>query len=126
MAAKCSAITREGRPCKGLVRPGNDYCPAHDPSRQEARRRAASKAGKSKPGTEITGLKDQLSDLYTGVLVGVVDPKIGAVCAQIAGARIRLIETERKLRELEELEARIEALEGLQEEQRQGGKRWGT
>ncbi len=124
MAAKCPAITREGRPCKGLVRPDNDYCPAHDPSRQEARRRAASKAGRAKPRTEIQGLRERLDTLYIGVLAGLIGPKVGAVCAQIAGARIRLIETERKLKELEELEARLEALEQMQGQK--GGGRWGA
>jgi hypothetical protein len=63
---------------------------------------------------EVAALKEQLSDLYTGVLVGVVPPNVGAVAAQVAGARIRLMETERKIKETAELEARIEALEGVE------------
>jgi hypothetical protein len=124
LAGKCAAITGKGQPCKGLVRPGNDYCPAHDPNRQEARRRAASKAGSSKPGTEVAELKEQLSDLYTGVLTGMVDSKIGAVAAQIAGARIRLLETERRIKETEELEERLERLERVQASRQGGMRRW--
>ncbi len=124
MAAKCPAITRENRPCRGLVRPGNDYCPAHDPSRQEARQRAASKAGRSKPRTEIQGLREQLDTLYSGVLAGLVSPKVGAVCAQIAGARIRLVETELRVTEQQEILERLGALE--QVHQQKGGRSWGA
>ena len=111
MTGKCPAITGKGQPCKGLVRPGNNYCPAHDPGRQEARQRAASKAGRSKPRTEIQGLREQLDTLYGGVLEGLVGPKVGAVCVQVTTARIRLLETERRIKETEKFEERLAALE---------------
>src|SRR5829696_282680 len=109
--AKCAAKTRNGRPCRGLVRPGGDYCPAHDPARQEARRRSASKAARSKPGGEIRALKNQLKTLADDVLARRVDPKAGAVVTQVANAYARLIELERRIKENEEFEARIVALE---------------
>jgi hypothetical protein len=65
--AKCHTIARSGQPCRGLVRAGNDYCPAHDPRRQEARSRASSKAGKSKPGRELADVKRRLSALADDV-----------------------------------------------------------
>ena len=109
--AKCRAFTANGRPCKGLVRPGSDFCPAHGPARADARRRAASKAARSKPGGEIRDLKDRLEGLADDVLAGQVQPKAGAVVTQIVGAYSRLLELERKVRENEEFEARIAALE---------------
>jgi len=55
--AECAAITRNGHPCKGLVRPGSDHCPAHDPARADARRRAASKAVRSSRAARAAPLK---------------------------------------------------------------------
>src|SRR5829696_2715502 len=109
--SECGAFTRDGRPCKGLVRQGSDYCPAHDPARQEARRLAASKAARTKPGGEIKALKARMRKLADDVLAGHIEPKAGAVVAQIVGAYTRLLELERKFKEHEEFEARIAALE---------------
>ena len=115
---KCAAKTRNGRPCRGLVRPGSDYCPAHDPARQEARRKAASKAARSKPGGETQVLKGQLKTLTDDVLDRRVDPKAAAVATQIANAYTRileyeksLLEFEKKYKEQEEFQARMAALE---------------
>ena len=45
----CPAIKANGERCKGIVGAGSHYCPAHDPAREGARRRAASKAAGNKP-----------------------------------------------------------------------------
>ena len=108
---KCAAKTRNGRPCRGLVRLGSDYCPAHDPARADDRRAAASKAARSKPGGESGALKEQLKKLAEDILAKRVDPKAGAVVTQIANAHTRLLEFEKKFKEQEEFEARIAALE---------------
>ena len=117
---KCAAFTGKGRPCKGLVRAGSDYCPAHDPTRADARRRSASKAARSKPGAEVRDLKERLGTLADDVLAERIEPKAAAVLTQIVGAHARLLEFERKVREQEDFEARLVALEeGVR-------KRWGT
>jgi hypothetical protein len=117
---RCAASTAKGRPCKGLVRAGSDHCPAHDPARADARRRSASKAARSKPGTEVGALKDRLGTLADNVLAGLVEPKAAAVVTQICGAYARLLEFERKVKEQEEFEARLVAVEeGVR-------RRWGT
>jgi len=109
LASKCAANTRGGRSCKGLVRPGNDYCPAHDPSRHEARRRAASKAGKSKPGCrELADIKERLCTLAEDVLRGNVDKGDAAVCSQLYNVLLRAIGMELKVKELEEMEKALE------------------
>lgn len=123
--AQCAGIKRDGSRCSLGVPPGVAHCYNHDPHRADERRRNAARAGRSRSNTEVMDLKDQLRNLYTNVLAGTVEPKVGAVAAQIAGARIRLLETERRIKETEELEARIEALEG-QTEEGQGGRRWGA
>ena len=117
---KCAAFTGKGRPCKGLVRAGSDYCPAHDPARADARRRSASKAARSKPGGEVRDLKDRLTNLADDVLAGRVETKDAAVLTQIVGAHVLLLDFERKFREQEEFEARLVALEeGVK-------RRWGA
>jgi len=63
----------------------------------------------------VSELKGQLSELYTGVLDGTTEPKVGAVAAQIANVRARLVDTELKVKEVEELEAKLEEMaEGLE------------
>src|SRR5512136_2016616 len=48
MQKPCAATTRSGRRCKGKARPGQDFCPFHDPNlTAEQRREIASKGGKS-------------------------------------------------------------------------------
>ena len=117
--AKCAAFTHKGRPCKGLVRAGSDYCPAHDSARADARRRSASKAARCKLGGEVRSLKDRLEGLADDVLAGRVETKVANVVTQIVGAYTRLLEVERKVKETEEFEARLEALEEEQEVQRE-------
>jgi methylphosphotriester-DNA--protein-cysteine methyltransferase len=51
-----------------------------------------------------------------------LEPGPAAVANQLINTRLRAIEQERKPRETEDLEARIEALERSQE----GGRRWGA
>src|SRR5215218_3287277 len=89
------------------------YCYAHDARHQEARSRAASKAARSKPRRELQALRKQASKLYDEVCSGGVEPKAGAVLTQITNTQARLLELERKNRETEELEERLEAVEGV-------------
>jgi len=126
LSGKCPAITRSGESCRGLVRLGNDYCPAHDPSRQEARRRAASKAGRSKPRTEVQEVKGRLEALAEGVLLGTIDKGDAAVVAQVWNTYLRAVTVELKVREVEELETRLTELEeALTTQEEDTSKRWG-
>ncbi len=127
MRGKCPAITRGGEPCRGLVRAGNDYCPAHDPARSEDRRRVASKAGKSKSGRELIDIKALCQDLADRVLRGELETGRAAVANQLINTQLRALEVERKIRETEELEERISRLElqsGPSGARRRGGVRW--
>ena len=129
MSPVCPGIKRNGGRCTVGVGPGETWCYNHDPARAEERRRAASRAGKSKPSREIVGIKTLLSDL-TDRVVGKegtehLSPNAGAVAAQLINTRLRAVELERKVKETEELEERLEALERAAEEERRGGRRWG-
>jgi len=73
----------------------------------------ASRAGSSKGSGEISDLKKQPKDLATDVLSGAVGRSDAAVVNQILNTRARLIELERKIREQEELQERLEALEDV-------------
>ena len=123
--SKCAAIAGSGKPCKGLVRAGNDFCPAHDPTRAEARSKAAAKAGRTKWGGELAEVKAQLRTLADDVVAGRIDKGRGSVAAQIIGVFARVVEVERKVKEADELEARLDALE-QDAEARRGGGRWGA
>jgi hypothetical protein len=119
--AVCAGTKRDGSKCTATVEPPQTYCWWHDPENAEARRRAASKAGKSRPSREHPGIKSQLQDLTRDVLAGDLETGRAAVANQLINTRLRAIEQERKNRETEDLEARIEALERAQEK---GGPRW--
>jgi hypothetical protein len=120
---KCAAIAGSGKPCKGLVRAGNDFCPAHDPARAEARSKAASKAGRTKYGGELSEVKAQLRELADDVVSGKLDKGKGSVAAQIIGVFARVVEVERKIKQQDELVARLEELEESLERQ-SGGRTW--
>jgi hypothetical protein len=121
---QCIGVKPNGELCRCVAARGSDFCSAHDPARKEARHRNASKAARSKPGREIKDLKVQLESLAKDVLKKSVEPKVGAVVCQILNTRARLIEVDRKLRETEELEARIEELSEAFERQK-GGQAYG-
>ncbi len=109
--ASCSAIKPNGERCKGIAKGGSEWCPAHDPARAKARSRSASKAAKSKPGTEIRGIKQEIRDVIEAVRIGALPKGTGAVVFQGYNVLIKAVEQERKVRELDELEERVEKLE---------------
>jgi hypothetical protein len=121
--AVCAGYKRDGSRCTATVEPPQTYCWWHDPQNAEARRRAASKAGKSRPNRELVGVKAQLQDLTRDVLAGDLETGRAAVANQLINTRLRAIEQERKNRETEDLEARIEALERASEAKK-GAGRW--
>ena len=113
---RCAGIKRDGGRCTVIVPPPQTHCYQHDPQRSEERKRNASRGGRSKGRRgvgEIPDLKNQLEDLAADVLDGKVATAVGAVVNQIINTRLRVIEQERKLRELEELASRLEALESV-------------
>jgi hypothetical protein len=109
--ARCPGVKRDGEPCERIVGASKRYCYAHDPARAEARRRSASKGGKSKPSRELRDLKARLKELAEGVLSGGVDRADAAVVGQLFGAVIRAVGMELKVREMQDLEKRLEELE---------------
>jgi hypothetical protein len=119
---RCAGIKRDGGRCATVVKPPHTHCYQHDPDRADERRRNASRAARSRPSREIVGVKAQLEELTLDVLAGELETGRAAVANQLINTRLRAIEQERKNRETEDLEARIEALERSGE----GARRWGT
>ncbi len=118
---RCSGSKPNGTPCERIV-PGS-FCYSHDPTRADERRRAASKAGRSKPNRNVADIKRRLSDLADEVLDGNVDKGVGAVVSQILNVYLRAISVELKVVEQTELIERLEELETALEHKKEGGRR---
>jgi hypothetical protein len=118
--ALCRATKASGDPCRAPATGPHGYCWAHDPANAEQRSRMASKAAKSKPSRELAGLKAQLQDLTKDVLAGDLETGRAAVTNQLINTRLRAIEVERRVKEAEELEERLEALEEVLKGRRAG------
>jgi hypothetical protein len=122
---RCAFIKADGQRCKGIAMGDAQWCYSHDPARAEERRRNASRGGKhggrGRNNHELTAIKAQLEDLTRDVLSGDLETGRAAVANQLTNTRLRAIEQERKNKETQDLEARIEALERAQE---RGGPRW--
>ena len=111
----CSVTTQYGRPCQNPAPPGKTVCWSHDPENAERRRRNARAGGVAahSPATlEIGELKDELKALARDVKEGKVAPAIATVLNQLLNTLLRAIEQDRKIKETEELEERLAALEG--------------
>ncbi len=125
MAVRCAGTKRDNSPCTATVEPPQRFCWWHDPANADKRRRAASKAGKSKPSRELADIKHRLSDLADGVLEGRTNRGVAAVASQILNVYLRAVSVELKAREQLELIERLEALEESLE-QRKGEHRYGA
>ncbi len=127
--ASCCGIKADGGRCRAQAIHASEWCFNHHPDYEQQRRRRASKGGKrggrGRPQVELADLKARLSALADDVLAGNVDRGNAAVVAQVLNVYLRAIEIERKVREGEEFEERLEALERAAED-RKGGSRWGT
>jgi hypothetical protein len=119
LMGRCAGKKGDGTPCERIVSASHEYCYAHDPSYAEDRKKAASKAArspaKSRSTTEIREIKGRLKDLYAAVLEGRAERAAAAVANQIANTQLRAIELERRVREQEELEERLDELGDLLE-----------
>src|SRR5215211_8754066 len=116
---RCAAITRAGGRCR-LDATHGSYCYQHSPETAEERRRNARKGGRaggnSRPGVaEITEAKSWIRGLISKLLKDEIERDIATACFMGLNVLARYIELERKIRETEELEERLAALEKAQE-----------
>ncbi len=108
---RCSGSKPDGSPCQRIVGASQRYCHAHDPTRSEARRRAASRAGRSRSGGELGEVRDLLRQITNRVLDGSLDRSTAIAANQLLNTRVRLIEITRRVQEQDELLERLAELE---------------
>jgi hypothetical protein len=121
--ARCAAIKANGERCRLDAKGKQSMCWAHAPENAAARRKRASRGGKAKANQELPSIKARLEGLTEQVLAGDLETGRAAVANQLINTRLRAIELERKIKETDELEARLEALE---RDGKEGGSRWGA
>ena len=117
----CAAIKANGNRCKARAMRGSEWCFNHHPDHSEERRRNAFKGGKrggrgrsAKAEAEgLQDIKDLLSELTSGVLSGELPREVAIAANQLLNTSLRAIELERRWKEIEELESRLEALESI-------------
>jgi hypothetical protein len=117
---RCAASKPNGEPCERIVGASQTYCFAHDPNRAAERARNASKAARAKPTRELSDVKKRLRQLADDVMAGRANRGDAAVAGQLFGTYLRAFSVEIKLKEVLELEERIERLE----EAEQGDASW--
>ena len=123
MMVRCGGFKRDGASCAVSVAEEQGYCWWHSPENAEERRRATSRGGKAKANPLTRELHRQLAKLVDDVVTGELQAYRGAVAYKLINGRIRLLETERKITEQEDLLERLDALE----RNRRGGRRtWGA
>ena len=93
---RCTAFKPNGSPCERIVGASQRFCFAHDPTKEEARKRNAAKAGASKPNRELSEAKDVLRLIADMVLQGSLDSRRAAVAIQAWNAVIRGVEVEHR------------------------------
>jgi hypothetical protein len=120
----CAGTKRDGGRCATIVKPPQTHCYQHDAARAGERHRAASKAARSKPNREVKGYKQEVRALITEVKNGGQDRADAAVILQGYRVLKDFCELERRVRELDELEARLADLEQASGNAKE--KRWAT
>ena len=119
---RCSALTAGGGRCQRIVSDSSEYCYSHDPAQAEARKRNASRGGKSggKGRTaprahEASDIRAELRRMAAEVEAGELDRGAAAVAGQLLNYALGALRTELKAQEIEDLVPRIEAVERRKE-----------
>jgi len=124
----CAAIKPDGARCKARAMQSSQWCFNHHPNHSQERRRNASKGGQrggrgrpARSGAEgLQDIKDLLKCLTDDVLSGEVERATAIAANQLLNTALRAIELERRWKEIEDLEGRLEALEGVLKARRTG------
>jgi len=125
---RCAAITRAGGRCKSVATLGS-HCWNHAPEKVEARKQRASRGGKtggngrSSGLSETTEAKRWIKALVAQLLKGEVERETATAAFMGLNVLARYIDLERRIREQDEIEERLAALEELQPDNTGGGYR---
>jgi hypothetical protein len=121
--SECAFVKPNGERCASRAMKSYEHCYNHRPDLSEERSRNASKGGKTggrgRPAAELASIKKLLEDLTSRVLGDAgapqrLDTGRAAVANQLINTRLRAIELARKIKETDELAARLERLERAQ------------
>jgi len=123
---RCTAITKGGSRCSHTAT-ADTFCHLHHPDRAEQRRRDASRGGKAGGNGRSSGLSETaeakrwIKGLVARLLKGEVERGVAATAFMGLGTLARYIELERRIREQDEIEERLAALENAQPDNTAGG-----
>ena len=120
MNRQCPATKRNGDRCSGSVPEGKYHCWFHDPANSGKRRRAAARGGRGNKSKVSKDLHKLLESLTEQVVSGELEPYPASVAGSLVGVRLRLLEYERRVKETDTLEGRIEELSAAFERQKGG------
>ena len=112
--SKCQAIKANGQRCERIVSGSESYCYSHDPQRKAERSRNASKAARTKNGTELTEIKDEIRRIVKDVESDKLKTSKASIMIQGLGSLRYFIELERRIKEeqeLQEIQERLDAIE---------------
>lgn len=116
---RCEFIKPGGERCGAWAMTGYSTCYGHRPDLAEERQRASSKAGKrggrgrggGGGSAETAAIRELLRELTEALRDYRIPTATAAVLVQVANARSRLVEVDRRIVEQDDLLARLEALE---------------
>jgi hypothetical protein len=111
LTTQCTFIKPGGERCKGVPVRGSTLCAAHHPDYRERRRAGARRGGKARGAGELAEIKSEIRNVIEAVQEMKLNRGVGAVVFQGFNTLLRAVEVERKVRELDELEERIVAME---------------
>ena len=109
---RCAAITSAGERCK-LEATSGSYCWSHAPEYKAARKARARRGGKARGASEMAEVKREIRRVIGAVDAGETERGVGAVLFQGFNTLLKAIEIERRIRDQEDLEGRLEALESV-------------
>ena len=113
---KCSALTKDNKPCKGTPLAGSEWCFSHHPDLEERRREGSAKGGSEKSNSararrhfrnasldapDIHGL---LSGALVQVSEGSMEPAVGNALAAMSKALVTIYESTLLTERIEQLE----------------------
>ena len=110
----CAGIKADGGRCKAQAMRGSTWCIGHDPEQAEARQRRASKGGRrggrGRPSAELVGVKAEIWEVIEAVRSEALERSTGAVVFQGYNTLLKAQDTERRIRETDELARQVEEL----------------
>jgi hypothetical protein len=106
----CRATKRDGRPCTLSATDADGYCWAHSPRNAAKRKQIAAKGGRSRVGGELVGVKAEIREVIEAVRSEVLERSTGAVVFQGYNTLLKALDTERRIRETDELARELEEL----------------